>query len=125
MMMQKNSAKCNVCVVRMKHSLLLLLFLAILAYGLFQAITQYETHDAGRLKNDTERARARLESLWGGSGAKRIEKAREALLALVGSAGRWGVLSTANVSSAVKPATARVKRLVRCSAYCTFRPLHE
>ena len=53
------------------------------AYGLFQAITQYETHDAGRLKDNTERARARLESLWGGSGAKRIEKAREALLALV------------------------------------------
>lgn len=53
------------------------------AYGLFQAITQYETHDAGRLKDNTERARARLESLWGGSGAKRIEKARESLLALV------------------------------------------
>ena len=53
------------------------------AWGLFQAITQYETHDAGRLKSETERARARLESLWGGSGAKRIEKARESLLALV------------------------------------------
>lgn len=53
------------------------------AWGLFQAITQYETHNAGRLKDQTERARARLESLWGGSGAKRIEKARESLLALV------------------------------------------
>ena len=53
------------------------------AWGLFQAITQYETHDAGRLKGDTDRARARLESLWGGHGAKRITKAREALLALV------------------------------------------
>ena len=53
------------------------------AWGLFQAVTQYETHDAGRQKNETDRARARLESLWGGSGAKRIEKAREALLALV------------------------------------------
>ena len=53
------------------------------AWGLFQAITQYETHDAGRLKSDVERARARLESLWGGTGAKRIGKAREALLALV------------------------------------------
>ncbi len=53
------------------------------AWGLFQAITQFETHDAGRLKSETERARARLESLWGGSGSKRIGKAREALLALV------------------------------------------
>jgi len=53
------------------------------AWGLFQAITQYETHNAGRLKDNTERARARLESLWGGQGAKRIDKAREALLALV------------------------------------------
>ena len=53
------------------------------AWGLFQAITQYETHDAGRLKSDTDRARARLESLWGGHGAKRITKARETLLALV------------------------------------------
>jgi phage/plasmid-like protein (TIGR03299 family) len=55
------------------------------AWGLFQAITQYETHDAGRLLSDTDRARARLESLWtpNGAGVKRITKAREALLALV------------------------------------------
>ena len=53
------------------------------AWGLFQAITQFETHNAGRLKDDTERARARLESLYGGPGAKRINKARESLLALV------------------------------------------
>lgn len=52
------------------------------AWSLFQAITQYESHDAGRLKDSTERARARLESLWGGPGAKRIAKAREACLAL-------------------------------------------
>ncbi|NBT76624.1 MAG: DUF932 domain-containing protein [Betaproteobacteria bacterium] len=53
------------------------------AYGLFNAITQFETHDAGRAKDETERARARLESLWGGSSAKRIARAREACLALV------------------------------------------
>jgi phage/plasmid-like protein (TIGR03299 family) len=52
-------------------------------YGLFNAITQYETHDAGRAKDETDRARARLESLWGGSSSKRIDKAREACLALV------------------------------------------
>jgi phage/plasmid-like protein (TIGR03299 family) len=52
-------------------------------YGLFNAITQYETHDSGRTKDETERARARLESLWGGTSSKRIERAREACLALV------------------------------------------
>lgn len=52
-------------------------------YALYNAITQFETHDSGRAKNETERARARLESLWGGTSAKRIERAREACLALV------------------------------------------
>jgi phage/plasmid-like protein (TIGR03299 family) len=52
-------------------------------YGLFNAITQHATHDTGRATDATERARARLESLWGGTSAKRIERAREACLALV------------------------------------------
>ncbi|MEB3209295.1 MAG: DUF932 domain-containing protein [Synechococcus sp.] len=52
-------------------------------WNLFQAITQYETHDAGRAKDETERARLRLESLWGGAAADRIARAREACLALV------------------------------------------
>jgi phage/plasmid-like protein (TIGR03299 family) len=52
-------------------------------YGFFNAITQFETHDAGRAKDETERARARLQALWGGESARRIEKAREACLALV------------------------------------------
>jgi phage/plasmid-like protein (TIGR03299 family) len=52
-------------------------------YGLFNAITQYETHDAGQRRDETERARARLESLWGGTSAKRLERAREACLALI------------------------------------------
>lgn len=53
------------------------------AYALFNAITQHATHDSGRSKDSTERARARLEALWGGSAAKRIERAREACLSLV------------------------------------------
>lgn len=53
------------------------------AYGLFQAITQYETHDAGRAKEEIKRARLRLEALWGGAGSTRIAKAREACLALI------------------------------------------
>jgi phage/plasmid-like protein (TIGR03299 family) len=53
------------------------------AYALFNAITQHTTHDTGRSTDATERARARLEQLWGGSAAKRIERAREACLALV------------------------------------------
>ena len=52
-------------------------------YGLYNAITQVATHDTGRAKDETERARARLISLWGGESAKRIERAREACLALV------------------------------------------
>ena len=50
-------------------------------YGLFNGITQCLTHDGG--KNNTERNRVRLESLWGGTASKRIEAAREACLALV------------------------------------------
>ncbi len=50
-------------------------------YGLYNAITQYFTHDAGRVKDETERARARLISLWGGESAKCLAVAREACLA--------------------------------------------
>lgn len=52
-------------------------------YGLYNAITQFESHDAGRSKDEIERARTRLISLWGGPGARRIERAREACLAAV------------------------------------------
>lgn len=50
-------------------------------YNLFQGITQHLTHDTGRAKDEVSRARARLEQLWGGSAAKRIDRAREACLA--------------------------------------------
>jgi phage/plasmid-like protein (TIGR03299 family) len=53
-------------------------------YGLLQAITQYETHDAGRSRDDVKAARTRLESLWGGAGSDRIEAARQACLTVVG-----------------------------------------
>lgn len=53
------------------------------AYALFNAITQHATHNSGRSKDSTERARARLESLWGGASAKRIDRARAACLALI------------------------------------------
>lgn len=52
-------------------------------WSMFQAISQYETHDSGRTKDSIERARCRLESLWGGQGAERIGRAREACLQLV------------------------------------------
>jgi phage/plasmid-like protein (TIGR03299 family) len=52
-------------------------------YGLFNAITQFYTHDAGRAKDAIERSRSRLESLWGGDSAKRIERTRQACLALI------------------------------------------
>ena len=52
------------------------------AWGLFNAITQHECHDTGRSLDQTERCRARLESLWGGQAAKRIDRARQACLAL-------------------------------------------
>jgi len=50
-------------------------------YGLYNAITQFHTHDAGRRTDTTEHARARLESLWGGPSATRMEKAYQACLA--------------------------------------------
>ena len=57
------------------------------AWGLFQAITQYETHDRGRnrgmSRSDTEKARIRLESLYGGTSSRRIDRARRSLMALV------------------------------------------
>lgn len=52
-------------------------------YGLYNAITQYLTHDAGRAKDPIERARKRLEGLYGGVGAARIERTREASFALI------------------------------------------
>ena len=52
-------------------------------WGLYNAITQYTTWDTGRAKDPLDRARGRLEALYGGAGSQRIERAREACLALV------------------------------------------
>ena len=52
-------------------------------YGVYNAITQFHTHDAGRQKDLGARARARLEGLHGGVLAERNARALEACLALV------------------------------------------
>lgn len=52
-------------------------------WGLYNAITQFHTHDAGRQKNDQARAISRLEALYGGVAAERNSRALEACLALV------------------------------------------
>ena len=53
------------------------------AWNALQAITQFETHEAGSLLDPLRNARVRLESLYGGAAAKRLDRAREACLALV------------------------------------------
>lgn len=52
-------------------------------YGVVQAVSEYHTHQAGSLKDETERARKRLNALWFGTGAIAINRAREACLAAV------------------------------------------
>ncbi len=54
-------------------------------FGLYNAITQYETHDRGRRRtgNEADRARANLERLWGGEAGRNIEAAKTACLAAV------------------------------------------
>lgn len=52
-------------------------------YGVYNAITQFHTHDAGRQKDLGARARARLEALHGGVASERNARALEACLALV------------------------------------------
>ena len=52
-------------------------------YGLFNGITQYESHHGNKSEETTERNRARLESLYGGKASKRINAAHAACLALV------------------------------------------
>lgn len=52
-------------------------------WNMFQAITQNQTHDLGRGATDLDRARARLESLWGGDASKRIARAKQACLSVV------------------------------------------
>jgi phage/plasmid-like protein (TIGR03299 family) len=53
------------------------------AWNVLQAISQFETHEAGKLKDPLANARARLESLWGGAASHRLDRAQEACLALV------------------------------------------
>lgn len=53
------------------------------AWNALQAIAQFETHEAGSLLDPLRNARVRLESLYGGAAAKRLDRAQEACLALV------------------------------------------
>jgi hypothetical protein len=53
------------------------------AYGLLQAVTQWETHEAGRLADPLKAQAVRLNSLYHGDGGSRVEAARQAVLALV------------------------------------------
>ena len=46
-------------------------------YAAYQAVAEYYSHDAGRNPDPVENARQRLESLWFGPAAKRLEQARE------------------------------------------------
>ena len=55
-------------------------------FNLFMAVTQWATHDAGNRKDETERARLRLEALWGGNLAQRIERTRAACLEVCAAA---------------------------------------
>lgn len=51
-------------------------------YAAYQAVAEFYSHDAGRTNDDpVEAARKRLESLWFGPGAKRIDSARTLALA--------------------------------------------
>lgn len=52
-------------------------------YGIYNAIAQFHTHDAGRAKNLHDRAVSRLKALHGGTAAERNARALEACLALV------------------------------------------
>lgn len=52
------------------------------AWAAYNAVTQYLTHDAGRLLDPAEGARARLESLYWGENAQRNTRALELALAI-------------------------------------------
>lgn len=52
-------------------------------YGIYNAITQFHTHDAGRAKDAQARAASRLKALHGGVASERNARALEACLALV------------------------------------------
>ena len=52
-------------------------------WNMFQAVTQWATHDAGRSQDPNVAARQRLEALWGGSLSQRIDRCRAACLEVV------------------------------------------
>lgn len=52
------------------------------AWGAYQAVTEYITHDSGRTKDPVEAARKRLESTYWGQNSELIKSAHEAALTL-------------------------------------------
>ena len=52
------------------------------AWGAYQAVTEFITHESGKSKDPTEAARKRLESMWWGQGYKAISIAHEKALSI-------------------------------------------
>jgi len=52
------------------------------AWGAYQAVTEYITHESGKAKNAVEAARKRMESIYSGSSAEIINTAHAAAMAI-------------------------------------------
>ena len=52
------------------------------AWGAYQAVTEFMTHESGKSKDPTEAARKRLESMYWGQGYKAISVAHEKALSI-------------------------------------------
>ena len=52
------------------------------AWGAYQAVTEFMTHESGKSKDPTEAARKRLESMWWGPAHETINLAHSAALAM-------------------------------------------
>jgi phage/plasmid-like protein (TIGR03299 family) len=53
------------------------------AWGAYQAVTEFITHESGKSKDPTEAARKRLESMWWGQAQETINLAHTAALAMI------------------------------------------
>ena len=53
------------------------------AWGAYQAVTEYITHESGKAKNPVEAARKRMESIYWGSSAQAIAMAHTAALEIM------------------------------------------
>ena len=55
---------------------------SVTAWGAYQAVTEFMTHESGKSKDPTEAARKRLESMWWGPAHETINLAHSAALAM-------------------------------------------